>query len=532
MLIDFENIGYVKCDNILLPTVSSYIPASTWGFIKGDITEQKDLIDLITNLEIGLTPEQIQMLSNAEIRLDNLENILETLDTETITNTLNGVKIELNRKAYKDEVYTKSEIDNKGYLTEHQSLADYYNKSEVEDLINNIEINGVDLSSYATKQWVEDKNYLTEHQSLADYATTEWVSTQLNGYITTEQLTDNVYNKSEIDNIISNIEIGDFDLTDYVTKDYLAEQNFATEQFVVNQGYIDIYTNRLINYYTKSEIDDKSYLTQDNLQDYVTYRTDRLSNYYKKTDVYTKSEIESKGYLTEHQSLADYYNKSEIDDIVNNIDVDLTGYATENWVTEQGYLTEHQSLDNYYTIEQTEELVFGEIDSVYAEIENLAGATIIDCDSFENIDWKTIADICQIPSQRYVIRVGGSDGNGLGSSGDMYNVIQTYASDATGFLKEYILILSNLASNQTVKITAKAKNVTVEYIDIATENWVTEQGYLTEHQSLDNYYNKSETDNLLSNKLDTNLIWSGTQSDWDNLSTEQQASYIIAMIEI
>ena len=464
MLIDFENIGYVKCDNVLLPTESSYIPASTWGFIKGDITEQKDLLNLITNLEVGLTPEQIQMLSNAEIRLDNLENILETLDTETITNTLNGVKIELNRKAYKDEVYTKSEIDNKGYLTEHQSLADYYNKSEVEDLINNIEINGVDLSSYATKQWVEDKNYLTEHQSLADYATTEWVSTQLNGYITTEQLTDNVYNKSEIDNIISNIEIGDFDLTNYVTKDYLAEQNFATEQFVVNQGYIDIYTNRLINYYTKSEIDDKSYLTQDNLQDYVTYKTDRLSNYYKKTDVYTKSEIESKGYLTKHQSLADYYNKSEIDNIVNNIDVDLTGYATEQWVEDKGYLTEHQSLADYATKQWVlyNYYLKGDVDELLNDTK----------------DWVT--------EQGYL----------------------TEHQDLTGYV---------------------------------TETWVSNQNYLTQlsledyvtfrTERLSNYYLKSETDEMLANKLDTNLIWSGSQSEWDALTADAQAQYIIAMIQ-
>lgn len=420
MLIDFENIGYVKCDNVLLPTESSYIPASTWGFIKGDITEQKDLLNLITNLEVGLTPEQIQMLSNAEIRLDNLENILETLDTETITNTLNGVKIELNRKAYKDEVYTKSEIDNKGYLTEHQSLA--------------------------------------------DYATTEWVSTQLNGYITTEQLTDNVYNKSEIDNIISNIEIGDFDLTNYVTKDYLAEQNFATEQFVVNQGYIDIYTNRLINYYTKSEIDDKSYLTQDNLQDYVTYKTDRLSNYYKKTDVYTKSEIESKGYLTKHQSLADYYNKSEIDNIVNNIDVDLTGYATEQWVEDKGYLTEHQSLADYATKQWVlyNYYLKGDVDELLNDTK----------------DWVT--------EQGYL----------------------TEHQDLTGYV---------------------------------TETWVSNQNYLTQlsledyvtfrTERLSNYYLKSETDEMLANKLDTNLIWSGSQSEWDALTADAQAQYIIAMIQ-
>ena len=31
----------------------------------------------------------------------------------------------------------------------------------------------------------------------------------------------------------------------------------------------------------------------------------------------------------------------------------LNGYATENWVEQKGYLTEHQSLTNYYTKEET-----------------------------------------------------------------------------------------------------------------------------------------------------------------------------------
>lgn len=41
----------------------------------------------------------------------------------------------------------------------------------------------------------------------------------------------------------------------------------------------------------------------------------------------TKEWVESKHYLTEHQS--------------------LEGYATENWVESQGYLTEHQDLTDY-----------------------------------------------------------------------------------------------------------------------------------------------------------------------------------------
>lgn len=80
------------------------------------------------------------------------------------------------------------------------------------------------------------------------------------------------------------------------------------------------------------------------------------------SDYYTKSEINNKGYLTQHQSiktingeslvgtgnisisgeadLTDYYTKSQVDAKIPS----LTGYATQTWVQNKGYLTEHQSL--------------------------------------------------------------------------------------------------------------------------------------------------------------------------------------------
>ena len=65
----------------------------------------------------------------------------------------------------------------------------------------------------------------------------------------------------------------------------------------------------------------------------------------------TQEWVESKGYLTEHQSLADYALKSEIPDVsgyaLKSEVPSLTGYATETWVESKGYLTEHQSLDGY-----------------------------------------------------------------------------------------------------------------------------------------------------------------------------------------
>ena len=65
-----------------------------------------------------------------------------------------------------------------------------------------------------------------------------------------------------------------------------------------------------------------------------------LSNYYNKSEV---DEL-----LTQVTvDLSDYYNKEQVDEIVSNIKVDLTGYATEQWVEEKGYLTEHQDLTGY-----------------------------------------------------------------------------------------------------------------------------------------------------------------------------------------
>lgn len=80
--------------------------------------------------------------------------------------------------------------------------------------------------------------------------------------------------------------------------------------------------------------------------------------YYTKDEVDEKLEelIISGGGVTEDEvqsminsSLVDYALKEEIPS--------LDGYATEQWVESQGYLTEHQSLDNYYTKEEIDSML-------------------------------------------------------------------------------------------------------------------------------------------------------------------------------
>ena len=59
--------------------------------------------------------------------------------------------------------------------------------------------------------------------------------------------------------------------------------------------------------------------------------------------------------------------ESVLTDKVANID--LSSYATEEWVTDKGYLTEHQSLDNYYTKDEINQQL-GDINSILESIIN------------------------------------------------------------------------------------------------------------------------------------------------------------------
>ena len=42
----------------------------------------------------------------------------------------------------------------------------------------------------------------------------------------------------------------------------------------------------------------------------------------------------------------------------------LNGYATQNWVEQKGYLTEHQSLTNYYTKEETTQAIQAALNAI------------------------------------------------------------------------------------------------------------------------------------------------------------------------
>ena len=83
-------------------------------------------------------------------------------------------------------------------------------------------------------------------------------------------------------------------------------------------------------------------------------------------NVYTKDEADGK-FLTEHQDISGLATKEQVAEVDEKVDaIDLTsyatqewvgeqGFATEEWVNEQGFIKEQQSLDGYATEEWVEE---------------------------------------------------------------------------------------------------------------------------------------------------------------------------------
>ena len=160
------------------------------------------------------------------------------------------INIDLSAYATKEELNTAiNSIDLSSYAkkTDIPSLDAYAKKSDIPDVSRYLtEI----PAEYVTETELNAKGYLTEHQDLSAYALKTEIPTvpSLDGYATTEY----------VDNAIANVPSGgNVDLSNYYTK---AETNalipstegLATEEYV-NNAVSNIPTTDLTNYYTKSE---------------------------------------------------------------------------------------------------------------------------------------------------------------------------------------------------------------------------------------------------------------------------------------
>ena len=336
---------------------------------------------------------------------------------------------------------------------------------------------------------------------------------------------DNYYTKSEIDEIIDDISVSGEGITLQEAQDLIDEN--------------------LTDYYTKDETDG----LLSNKLDASAYTPCDLSDYYNKSEVDNK--LSDKANTSDLSALSgtvgqlssDLANKADKSEIPS-----LSGYATEQWVEDKGYLTEHQhlktinnislvgdgdiqigtggttDLSNYYTKGETNNLLDDKLDA--------SAYTPTDLSNYATKQW--------VEDKHYLTEHQ--------SLADYYNKSEVNSLlgdklDASAYTP------TDLSQYWTSAQTQSA--ITQSVSGYATEQWVQNQGYLTEHQSLSGYATTATTTNInnaltahtasttvhvtqnekntwnskvdsstLNNYMLKTQIWCGTQSEYDSIQTK------------
>ena len=340
------------------------------------------------------------------------------------------------------------------------------------------------LEGYATEDWVNGQGFIKEHQDLSDYATKDYVDDELDELRGEFPSLDGYATKNWVN---AQGFLKDCDITDYATKNYVNSQGFlknvdldgyATEDYVTRQGYLT--QTDLTGYATEDYVTRQGYLTHEDIDGLASEYWVRQQNFLTGSALNgyaTQSWVGQQDFLTEND-LCDYATEQWVKQQDYLTQDDLCGYATEiwvkNWVTAQEYLRQCD-LEGYATENW---------------VERQGYLTEYDMSEYAKISW--VED--EIDSK-----------------------LDGYATEQWVLNKHYATeswVTNNFVDNTTIQ-----NYITETDLDLrgyATEQWVEEQGYITDAD--------------LSGKVDRTEIWSGSMDEWEDLTPEEQCSYLIALI--
>ena len=258
---------------------------------KGYLTEHQDLTPYALKSEIPQPYNDTPLKERVEV--------LETkVDKDTVYNDTelrNRVEVLENKPNVDLTNYvTTEQLENKHYLTQHQSL---------DNLVTKEELNS---KGYVTDEALNSKGYLTQHQPLTDYA-----------------LKSELYNDTEVKQRLTTLESKpNIDTSNFVTNEQLESKQYLTEHqpltHLATTSDLEVLRNISVN---KAELSKKLDITEfDSFKDSVV----------------TKTELVEKRYLTSHQDLSEYALKSEIPQSYSDTELVKRITALENRPTGGG----------------------------------------------------------------------------------------------------------------------------------------------------------------------------------------------------
>ena len=369
-------------DNITSTKVSEWNNKSTFSGNYNDLTNKPTIPTVPTNIssftnDSGyITSIPSEYITDSELTAKGYatENYVQTaIDNaqlsggsgETVDITKYALKTELPTKTSQltndsnyltsipSEYVTETELNNKGYLTEHQSLKNYAKTSDLHAHDNKSILDNI--TSDKVTEWNNKSTFSGSYNDLTDKPTipTDYITEIPSEYITETELTSK----------------------DYATKNYVTETinnasmsggytHPATHPATMITGLSTVATSGSYNDLTdKPTIPTVTNDLTDALKTnydiaYTHSQTGHApSNAQKNSDI-TKTEIEAKltgdiashthsQYLTEHQSLENYALKSEIP--TNYLTSIPSEYVTETELTDKGYALKSEIPTDYIT---------------------------------------------------------------------------------------------------------------------------------------------------------------------------------------
>lgn len=323
--------------------------------IEGGAYDDSDLRNRVVALENKEDKDTKYDDTEVKRRLTELES-KPVLDTSVfITEEKLNEKGYLTQHQSLENVVTKEELESKGYLTTHQDISNLATKEEIANTVTKEEFNN---KHYVTEEELNNKAYLTSHQDLSNYALKSEIPQPYNDSTLNERVTaleskaieGGAYDDTDLRNRVTNLENKpNVDLTNYVTSEQLENKRYLTQH------------QSLDNLVTKEELNSKGYITEETLN-----TKGYLTEHQNISHLVTKNELETKGYLTQHQSLEEYAKKSELYNdtkvkqrlatLENKPNIDTSNFVTNEQLEAKHYLTEHQTLTHLATTSDLEAL--------------------------------------------------------------------------------------------------------------------------------------------------------------------------------
>ena len=224
-----------------------------------------DRLDVLTKEDFDNAIKEIEKGSKFLTEAQANEKYALKSDIPNITNL--ATTTELEKRALKTEIpstdtivnKTVEEVEKKGYLTQHQSLAGYVTETQLEG--KNYLTQHQSLNGYVTETQLTEKGYLTKHQDISNLATKKAVEavenkvTQLENRPVTSS-----YDDSEIKRKLKELEdrptTANIDTSNFVTTTQLEDKHYLTEH------------QSLTDYATKDELR-KAFLDEEDQEKYA-----------------------------------------------------------------------------------------------------------------------------------------------------------------------------------------------------------------------------------------------------------------------